>query len=77
MMQKSDNTAAFLLANYVIGLNTIQQYVDGWGMTQTDMVNNTTSNHDMALLFEKIMNNKITHSCNVGGNARISERQRF
>jgi beta-lactamase class A len=61
MMQQSDNTAAYLLANYVIGMDVVQKYVDGWGMTQTDMVNNQTSNSDMALLFEKIIDKKIVN----------------
>jgi beta-lactamase class A len=60
MMQKSDNTAAHLLANYIVGLDTVQSYINGWGMTQTDMVNNKTSNADMALLFKKIFDKQIT-----------------
>jgi beta-lactamase class A len=61
MMQKSDNTAAFLLANYVVGLDTIQSKVNGWGMTQTDMVNNKTSNADAARLMEKIYRGNVTN----------------
>jgi beta-lactamase class A len=60
MMQKSDNTAAFLLANYILSLDVIQSYVNENGMTQTDMINNKTSNRDMATLFQKIFNKKIT-----------------
>ncbi len=60
MMQKSDNTAAYLLGNYTLGLDVVQKYVNGWGMTQTDMVNNQTSNRDMAILFRLIMDKKIT-----------------
>lgn len=60
MMQKSDNTAAFLLANYIIGLSTVQSYIDQNGLTQTDMINNKTSNKDMAILLEKIYRKKIT-----------------
>jgi beta-lactamase class A len=59
MMQQSDNTAAFLLANYVVGMDVVQKYVNGWGMTQTDIVDNKTSNGDMALLMKKIMDKKI------------------
>jgi beta-lactamase class A len=54
MMQKSDNTAAFLLGNYVVGLDKVQSLLTGWGLTQTDMVNNKTSNKDMELLIRKI-----------------------
>ncbi len=60
MMQKSDNTAAHLLALYIIGLDVVQKYVNGWGMTQTDMANNLTSNKDMEILFRKIMNGQIS-----------------
>ncbi len=59
MMQKSDNTAAYILGNYELGLDTIQTLINGWGLTQTDMVNNKTSNKDIAILMEKIYNNKI------------------
>lgn len=61
MMQKSDNTAAFLLANYVLNLPLIQTKLNGWGMTQTDMVNNKTSNADISLLMEKIYRGNITN----------------
>lgn len=61
MMQKSDNTAAFLLANYIIGLSAVQSYINQNGLTQTDMVKNKTSNKDMAILFEKIYRRKITN----------------
>lgn len=61
MIQKSDNTAAFLLGNYVIGLDKVQKIIEGWGLTQTDMTNNQTSNRDMALLFEKIMKGQIAN----------------
>lgn len=54
MMQKSDNTAAYLLANHVVTTEKIQALIDRWGMTQTDIVNNKTSNNDVAVLMEKI-----------------------
>lgn len=59
MMQKSDNTAAFLLGNYVAGLPTIQSTINSWGLTQTDMANNKTSNKDMELLIRKIYGNNV------------------
>ena len=59
MIQQSDNTAAYLLANYIVGLDTVQTYVNSWGMMQTDMVNNKTSNTDMEILFRKIVDKKI------------------
>jgi beta-lactamase class A len=54
MIQKSDNTAAYLLANQVLTVNKIQPLINSWGLTQTDIVNNKTSNKDMDLIFEKI-----------------------
>lgn len=59
MMQKSDNTAAFLLGNYVVGLPMVQSTINSWGLTQTDMANNKTSNKDMELLMRKIYGNNV------------------
>lgn len=53
-IEQSDNTAAYVLGNYTVGLDRIQSLMNEWGLTQTDMVNNKTSNKDMELLFEKI-----------------------
>ncbi len=60
--QKSDNTAAHLLANYVVGLDIVQSYVRSWRMVQTDMVNNKTSNKDMEILFRKIVTGQIANT---------------
>ncbi len=59
MMQKSDNTAAYVLANHVVELSNIQSHVEGWGMAQTDMIDNKTSNKDIALLIKKIYDGQI------------------
>jgi beta-lactamase class A len=59
--QQSDNTATHLLANYIIGLPAVQKYVDSWGMIQTDMVNNKTSNKDMALIFQKLYRGEVAN----------------
>jgi beta-lactamase class A len=61
MMQKSDNTAAFLLGNYVVGLPAVQSIINSWGLTQTDMANNKTSNKDMELLLRKIYGNNVAN----------------
>lgn len=61
MMQKSDNTAAYILGNYVIGIDEIQTLVTSWGLTQTDIANNKTSNKDQALLFEKMFQGNIAN----------------
>ena len=60
MMEKSDNTAAHLLGDTIIGLDTIQQFVDNWGLTQTDMAENKTSAKDMSILLVKMFNKEIT-----------------
>ncbi len=62
MMQKSDNTAAFLLANYVIGVDAIQSELTAWGLTQTDMTDNKTSNKDMERMLAKIYTGGIANT---------------
>lgn len=59
MMEKSDNTASYILASQVIGLNKLQKLVDSWGLKQTDMVKNKTSNKDMAKLLKLMFQGKI------------------
>lgn len=54
MMEKSDNTAAYILANQIITVDKIQELINSWGLKQTDMVNNKTSNLDMFLLLSKM-----------------------
>jgi beta-lactamase class A len=61
MIKQSDNTAAYILANEVIGFDKLTELVKQWGLSQTDMVNNKTSNKDMAILFRKIYEEKITN----------------
>lgn len=58
-LQKSDNTAAHVLATK-IGMEKIQKTVEGLGLTQTDMVNNKTSLFDMYILLKKIYKGEIT-----------------
>lgn len=61
MMQKSDNTAAFLLGNYILNLPKIQSIINSWGLTQTDMANNKTSNKDIELLLRKMYDNNVAN----------------
>jgi len=61
MMQQSDNTAAYLLANQIVGMDTIQSLLTDWGMTQTDMINNKTSNSDMYMIMKKIYEGNIAN----------------
>lgn len=60
MIKQSDNTAAYILANHVVGFPRLKQIVAEWGLTQTDMVVNKTSNRDIATLFRMIYENKVT-----------------
>ena len=61
MMKQSDNTAAYILATEVIGFERLAQVLELWGLPQTDMVNNKTSNKDMAQLMRKIYEEKVTN----------------
>ena len=61
LIQKSDNTAGYILGEQMIGMDRIQQTMESWGLQQTDMVNNKTSNKDMALLLTKIYKGQVTN----------------
>lgn len=61
MMEKSDNTAAYVLASKVIGISKIQNLVDLWGLSQTKMMENKTSTKDMATLLIKMYQGEITN----------------
>ncbi|MEK7543398.1 MAG: serine hydrolase [Patescibacteria group bacterium] len=61
-IEQSDNTAAYVLGTYTVGLDKVQALMDQWGLTQTDMLNNKTSNHDMSILFEKIYKGELTNA---------------
>lgn len=60
-IEQSDNTAAYVLGNYTVGLQKTQLLMNTWGLSQTDIENNKTSNADMAKLFEKIYKNEVTN----------------
>jgi beta-lactamase class A len=60
MMEKSDNTAAYILANHIIGMDKIQEFASSWGLTQTDIKNDQSSLLDMTKLFTKIYRQEIT-----------------
>lgn len=62
MIQKSDNTAAYVLTNHIVGAVKIQELMKSWGLTQTDTLkDNKTSNRDMAVLMEKLYTGKIAN----------------
>ena len=58
-LQKSDNTAAHVLAKK-IGTENIQKNIEAFGLTQTDMANNQTSLFDMHILLKKIYKGEVT-----------------
>lgn len=59
MIAQSDNTAAYILANHIVGLDDIQTLMNSWGLTQTDMINNKTSNRDIAILTKKLYKREV------------------
>ena len=59
MIQQSDNTAAYILANHIVGIEEIQKLVDSLGLTQTDMTNNKTSNRDVSILMKKLYKREV------------------
>lgn len=61
MMEKSDNTAAYILGRQIMNFEKIQKLVNDWGLTQTDMENDKTSLLDMARLLGKIYRGEITN----------------
>lgn len=61
MIKKSDNTAAYILANYILSLKEIQTYVERLGLLQTNMIDNTTSNKDMGILITKIFEGTVAN----------------
>jgi len=60
MMEKSDNTAAYLLASVIVGIDEVQKLVESWGMAQTDMISNKTSVKDIFIITEKMYQGEIT-----------------
>jgi len=60
MIEKSDNTAAYIIGRQIIGMDKIQKLVEDWGLTQTDMENDKTSLVDMAKLLTKMYQKEIT-----------------
>lgn len=60
-IEQSDNTAGHVLGTYTVGFEKIQALMGEWGLTQTDMVNNKTSNRDISILFEKIYKREVTN----------------
>lgn len=62
MMEKSDNTANYLLTTQIMGINKVQNQVNLWNLSQTDIEMNKTSNTDQEKLFKLIYQGKIASS---------------
>jgi beta-lactamase class A len=62
MAQKSDNTAEYVLFNDIIGSERAQSLIDSWGLTQTNLVQNQTSNIDISRLMEKVYKGEIANT---------------
>jgi len=60
MLNESDNTAAHALG-VRIGDDVLQNMVNSWGMSQTDMGNNKTTTYDEGLILEKIYKEQIAN----------------
>ncbi len=61
MIKQSDNTAAYILANHIIGVSMLQTILTGWGLTQTDMANNKISAYDLFLLMKKMYEERVAN----------------
>lgn len=61
MIKQSDNTAAYILANHIIGYDELKAAVAQWGLVQTDMDTNKTSNRDIAKIMRLIYEGKVTN----------------
>lgn len=59
MLSQSDNTAAYVLGTFTVGIPTIQKNIESLGLIQTNMETNKTSNADMAMLLKKLYTNQI------------------
>jgi len=58
MIEQSDNTASYMLAQ-LVGLSTIQSQVTSWGMRKTLIGEDMTSARDITILFNLIYHNRI------------------
>ncbi|MBI2617251.1 serine hydrolase [Candidatus Gottesmanbacteria bacterium] len=61
MMQKSDNTAAYILSTHILGVKKIQELTNSWGLIQTNIEKNSSSPSDMGLLLLKMYKGEITN----------------
>jgi beta-lactamase class A len=77
MIKDSDNTASYILARKVMNMNDIQASVNGWGLGDTDMENNFTTNANMNVLFRKLFTGRILNATNTREVIDILENSNF
>lgn len=61
MMHVSDNTAAFVLSNRVVGRSNVQKIANDFGMTKTNITENTSTNRDQATLMRALFEGKVAN----------------
>jgi beta-lactamase class A len=61
MIEKSDNTAVYVLANHVIGLPRLQEIINMWGLSNTNYEKNLTSNKDINKLMKAMYFGELVH----------------
>lgn len=59
MMRQSDNTAAYIFANRILSMSKIQSAIESWGLTETSMEQNMTTNSDMNNLLRQLFIGKL------------------
>ena len=59
LIKKSDNTAGYVLGEKIIGFEKIEELIGSWGLTQTNMEQNKTSNLDISRLLVKMFKGNI------------------
>lgn len=62
LIEKSDNTADYILSTQVIGVKKLQDLLNKWGLTQTNISNNKTSNIDLETLLKMMYDGEIASS---------------
>ena len=58
LIEQSDNTASYMLAN-LVGLSTIEGYVQGWGLAATKVGDGVSSPHDAAVLLAMLYGGRL------------------
>lgn len=65
MMEKSDNTAAYILGTQTVGQKRLVNYVKEWGLEQTNIPKNLSSSYDMSILLRKVYRGNIVSQASI------------